>query len=405
MRGRGKEETSARSKQRPRRKNTNVPSSISSGINRACLIKQPFVFHTVALNPMKQLRLILRCVLWMSLFASLTCVQTATTQIVGESPVRQQSSSPPRATASKSQSVAPSVTPSAEAKTGEPASSDLANVETRVQPAVIWVTVFDAKGNLLRTESGFFISADGRFATTARAIEGGVNAVAKTGDGGIHNVSGILVVSKESDLAVLQADVKKVPFLELNKNGNPQVGTNVVVVGSGLAGSDGGARQTRIAAQQPDHLEIAGATPASSTGSPVVNDAGEVVGVVTAVGQQTTARPATALQSLLSRAAADTQARWPAIAETRPTPKSTPKPRVVYAPAPAFPPGVSQAGVSGTGRFRLSFDATGNVTNVQVVKSTGNPYFDQAAIKTLRQWKSAPSQGWAVTVPVTFQTR
>jgi len=44
-------------------------------------------------------------------------------------------------------------------------------------------------------------------------------------------------------------------------------------------------------------------------------------------------------------------------------------------------------------RFHLSFDASGNVTNVQVVKSTGNPYFDQAAIKTLQQWKSAPAKG------------
>jgi TonB family protein len=87
------------------------------------------------------------------------------------------------------------------------------------------------------------------------------------------------------------------------------------------------------------------------------------------------------------------------------TPVPTPKPRLVYAPAPAFPPGVSQAGVSGTGRFRLTFDSEGNVTNVQVVKSTGDPYFDQAAIKTLRQWKSAPGQEWAVTVPVTFRTK
>ena len=87
----------------------------------------------------------------------------------------------------------------------------------------------------MRTESGFFISAEGRFVTTARAIEGGVNAVAKTGDGGIHNVTGILAASKESDLAILQADVKKVPFLELNKNGNLPAGTGVVVVGSALA--------------------------------------------------------------------------------------------------------------------------------------------------------------------------
>jgi TonB family protein len=270
------------------------------------------------------------------------------------------------------------------------------------------VTTFDPKGNLLRTESGFFISPDGRFVTTAHAIEGCVNAVAKTADGGIYNVSGVLTVSKSADLAVLKADVKPqklLRFLDLNKTGELSAGVRVAVVGSALAGNEGSARETTITAQSSDRLEIAGATPVRSIGSPVVNENGEVVGVVTAAGQQTTARPAAALESLLSHVAADTQARWPATAETRATPKPTPKPRIVYAPAPSFPPGVSQSGVSGTGRFHLTFDANGNVTNVQLVRSTGNPYFDQAAIKTFRQWKSAPSQGWSVTVPVAFQTR
>ncbi len=311
----------------------------------------------------------------------------------------------PTTSATQAPASGPSVTPSPEAKPGQTASSDLSKLEKAVQPSVILVTVFDPKGNLLRTQSGFFISADGRFVTTARAIEGGVNAVAKTGDGGIYNVTGIVAASKESDLAVLQADVKRAPFLALHKNGNLSSGPGIVMIGSALAGNDGSAHQTTITAQQADRLEIAGATPASSIGSPVVNEIGEVIGVITVTGQQTTARPATVLGSLLSRVAPDTQARWPATAETSPTPKPTPKPRLVYAPAPAFPPGISQSGLSGTGRFRLVFDANGNVTNVQVVKSTGNPYFDQAAIETLRQWRSAPSQGWAVTVPVTFQTR
>jgi len=268
------------------------------------------------------------------------------------------------------------------------------------------VTVFDPSGNLLRTQSGFFISADGRLVTTAHAIEGGVNAVAKTADGGIYNVSGILAASKALDLAVLQADVKRVTFLEVNMNvGTLSQGAGVIVIGSALAGNEGSARETTIASQQPERLEITGATPQSSIGSPVLNRGGEVVGVVTSAGERTIARPSAALDSLLSRVAVDTQPSWPATAETRATPRPTPKPRLVYAPAPAFPPRAAQPGLSGTGRFRLSFDAQGNVTNVQMIQSTGNRVFDESAINTLRQWKCSPGQGWAVTVPVTFQTR
>lgn len=357
---------------------------------------------------MRKIRLALGYASWMAVFVLLG---HTTSTGVGESLLAQKSqSSPPITTTTKAPMVAPLPTASPQATAGQAPSlsSELANLETKVRPSVIWVTTFDPKGNLLRTENGFLISPDGRFVTTADAIEGAVNAVAKTGDGGIYNVIGILAASKASDLAVLQADVKPrklLRFLDLNKTGELSAGARVAVVGSALAGSEGSAHETTITAQGSDRLEIAGATPASSVGSPVVNENGDVVGIVTSAGEKTVARPVTALDSMLSRVAADSQARWPEVAEARPTPHATPKPRLVYAPAPSFPPGQSLPGQSGTGRFRLTFDPQGNVTNIQIVASTGNPYFDQAAIKTLRQWKSAPSQGWQATVPVTFRTR
>jgi len=362
--------------------------------------------HYVCVTPkFRQFRPTLGCSLCLAFLVTVGCGRKSASQIVGESPTQQSPSAPPITNVNQSATPLPSTSPSPAAEAARTASADLAKLESKVKPCVIWVSVFGPSGNLLRTESGFFISADGRFVTTARTVEGGINAVAKTGDGGIYNVTGILTSSKELDLAVLQADVKRVPFVELKTNANLSVGTGVVVVGSALAANEGSARQMQIATQEADRLEMAGATSPSSVGSPVLDETGAVVGVVTSAWEKTTARSSAALESLLSRVAVDTQARWPAMAETRATPKPTPKPRIVYAPAPAFPPGVSQSGVSGTGRFRLTFDPNGNVTNVQVVKSTGNPYFDQAAIKTLRQWKSAPSQGWQATVPVTFQTR
>ena len=340
-------------------------------------------------------------------FTAIGPARTATSRLFDGPLIAQQPPSTPAA-ATQSQTRAPSASASPEAKAVQSPSSELANTESQVRPSVIWVTAFDAKGNLLRTETGFFISADGRLATTERAVEGGANAVAKTADGGIYNISGILASSKELDIAVLQAEVKPqklLKFLELNRTGELAVGASVLVIGSTLAGNDGSAREMTIAAEHGNDFELQGTTPASAAGSPVVDEAGAVVGVVTSAGDKTIARRSAALASLFSKVTSSTRPRWLASAEGSPTPKPTPKPRLVYAPAPAFPPGVSQGGVSGIGRFRLSFDPNGNVTDVQIVKSTGNPYFDQSAIKTFRQWKSAPGQGGSVTVPVTFQTR
>jgi TonB family protein len=348
---------------------------------------------------------------WLSLLRApgiMVLVTVGTAAIVGQSLLAQQpqtpSPTPPRA---QSPTTAPA-SPSPQSTAAQTPSSELGNLEAKVRPSVIWVTTFDSKGNLLRTESGFFISADGKFVTTAHVVDGGVNAVAKTGDGGIYDVTGVFTVSKSADLAVAKAEIKPqklLRFLELNKTGELSAGSRVAVVGSALAGNEGAARGMTITSRSSDRLEIAGATAASSVGAPVVNENGDVVGVVTSGGEKTIARPVAALDSVLSRVTLETQARWPQIAQASPTPRATPKPRMLYAPAPSFPPGQSLPGQSGTGQYRLTFDPQGNVTNIQIVRSTGNAYFDQSAIKTLRQWKSAPSQGWQATVPVTFRTR
>jgi TonB family protein len=365
-------------------------------INPAC----PRLYCVVMIH----VRFFLPHALWIAAFV----VVVHANHIRGESLLAQQTQATPAITTTTQSPPTAPVSQSPQATPGQTPSSELGNLEAKVRPSVIWVTTFDPKGNLLRTETGFFISADGRFVTTAHAIEGGINAVAKTADGGIYNVTGVLTLSKSADLAVLKAEVKPqklLRFLDLNKTGELSAGAKVAVVGSALAGNEGNARETTITSQSSDRLEIAAATAASSIGSPVVNENGDVIGIVTSAGEKTIARPVAALDSVLSRVTADTQARWPTLAQTSPTPHATPKPRLLYAPAPSFPPGQSLPGQSGTGRFRLTFDPQGNVTNIQIVTSTGNPYFDEAAVKTLRQWKSAPSEGWQATVPVTFKTR
>jgi TonB family protein len=275
---------------------------------------------------------------------------------------------------------------------------------------VILVTVFDSSGKLLRSETGFFISDDGRFVTTAHAVDNGVNAVVKTGDGGIYNVAGILASSTTLDLAILKADVKRVPFLPLSKNAKTEVGARVGVVGSALAGSEGAPRKGAIAAKQPDsqsdRLKIAMPMSASSVGSPVVDQSGDVVGIVTSAGEKTVVTSSGALTSLESQIAADATARWARTSETSPPPRPTPKPRLVYAPQPNFPPEArTHSGISRSGRFRVSFDAHGNARNVQVIQSTGNGLLDQATIGALRLWKSTPGHEWFATVPITFQDR
>src|SRR5262249_33255110 len=198
---------------------------------------------------MIQVWFFMRHALWITVFVS---AGHATTQVLAESLLAQQSQPPPPIfSITQSPNAAP-VSQSPQATPLQTPSSELGNLEAKVRPSVIWVTAFDAKGNLLRTETGFFITADGRFVTTAHAIDGGVNAVAKTGDNGIYNVIGVLTVSKSADLAVLKAEIKPqklLRFLDLNKTGELSLGAKLAVVGSALAGNEGTARETTVTGQ------------------------------------------------------------------------------------------------------------------------------------------------------------
>src|SRR5882762_5496362 len=204
---------------------------------------------------MRLFRLTLECSLCLAVFTTAGCGRKSKGQVVGESPAAQ-SPSPPGVSAPAQSSGSPSPSQALQSQTRERPPLDLSRLENSVRPAVFWITVFDSSGKLLRTQTAFFISGDGRFITTAHAIEDGVNAVAKMADGGIYNVSGIIADSKTLELAVLQADVKRVPFLTVNKTANLKPGTHVGVVGSTLAGTAEAARETTISTQQPEHVEI-----------------------------------------------------------------------------------------------------------------------------------------------------
>ncbi len=258
---------------------------------------------------MRLFRLTLECSLCLAVFATVGCGRKSNDQVVGESPASQSPSPPGVSTPVQSSGSSPSPSQAPQSQTKQRPTLDLSRLENSVRPAVFWITVFDSSGKLLRTETAFFISGDGRFITTAHAIEGGINAVAKTADGGIYNVSGILASSTTLDLAVLQADVKRVPFLTLSKSPNPEMGTRVGVVGSALAGSAEAAHETTISTQQPDSVKIAATLSPGSIGSPVVDAKGEVVGVVISAGEEATVRPSNAVDSLLARIATDAKAQ------------------------------------------------------------------------------------------------
>ncbi len=335
-------------------------------------------------------------------------------------PVSTPSASPSATLAQASATPAPTLAPSV----------NLRKATRKAEPAVILISVFDSSGALLRAGTGFFVARDGRLITNWHVVEGGAHAVAKSSDGKIRNIPGILASSIELDLALLRAETTTgVPFLSLSKASEPPNNTQVAVVGSLLTvHAEPLATETITAPQsspQGERLETSSPIAASASGAPVVDESGDVVGIVASGREpgQTVVRPAAAFEKLLADAKSSSEARWAAAAATGspspssslspiPTAEPSPKPeenrrgKLVYTPAPQFPSGAMFGRrLGGSGRYRVAFDSSGRAIDVQVVKSTGQPVLDQAALEALRRWRAEPGRKWRLIVPMTFRTR
>ena len=155
----------------------------------------------------------------------------------------------------------------------------------RIKPSAVAIETFDQRGEKLSRGSGFFIDAD-RIVTNRHVLEGAFRAEVHSSNGSLFPVKGVLAVDAEGDLAVLKIDPPSPAIrpLPLDKT-SPQEGESVVVIGNplGLEGSvtNGIVSAVRDIPTFGRIIQITAAISAGSSGSPVVNMQGQVIGIAT----------------------------------------------------------------------------------------------------------------------------
>jgi tetratricopeptide (TPR) repeat protein len=155
----------------------------------------------------------------------------------------------------------------------------------RIKPSAVAIETFDSRGEKLSRGSGFFIDTD-RIVTNRHVLEGAFRAEVHSSTGAMFPVKGVLAVDAEGDLAVLKIDAPSpaIRALPLDKT-SPQEGESVVVIGNplGLEGSvtNGIVSAVRDIPTFGRIIQITAAISAGSSGSPVVNMQGQVIGIAT----------------------------------------------------------------------------------------------------------------------------
>ena len=155
----------------------------------------------------------------------------------------------------------------------------------RIKPSAVAIETFDAKNATLSRGSGFFIAND-RIITNRHVIERASRVEVHLMDGKKFPVRGVLAVDGEADLALLKVEVPPgvaapLPIIR----SVPQEGESIVVIGNpfGLegSGSNGIVSAVRESSGYGRIIQITAPISPGSSGSPVVNMFGQVIGVAT----------------------------------------------------------------------------------------------------------------------------
>ena len=142
----------------------------------------------------------------------------------------------------------------------------------------------DANGESISSGSGFFVTR-GMIATNLHVVEGVFKGyVKRVGKDRKYSIAGIVAMDSQQDLAILRVSNVSTPTLPLGNSDAIQIGESVYAVGNPKGYLEGtftegvvsGIREFRTGSRR---IQISAPISKGSSGGPVLNSKGEVIGV------------------------------------------------------------------------------------------------------------------------------
>ena len=164
------------------------------------------------------------------------------------------------------------------------AAANLTDLVKSIQPTVATIVAYDMNHNVANIGTGFFVNKYGHLITNHHVLVGKFGAEIRTADGNSYQIRTIVAENEDTDLIKVSVDIPpdKVRWLQISKE-VPPVAEKVVVVGSPMgleqSVSDGIISSVREIPGLGTFFQMSAPISPGSSGSPVVNMKGKVVGV------------------------------------------------------------------------------------------------------------------------------
>jgi tetratricopeptide (TPR) repeat protein len=156
----------------------------------------------------------------------------------------------------------------------------------KVEPSIVVILVYNREGRILGQGSGFFINKEGDVITNYHVLQEASRAVIRTKDGKEYPIKRVLAEDREGDLIRVSIDISEEvgkPLPVATKL--PDVGERVIVIGTPLGFdqtvSDGIVSAVREIPGFGKIIQLTAPISPGSSGSPVINMEGEVIGIAT----------------------------------------------------------------------------------------------------------------------------
>lgn len=156
----------------------------------------------------------------------------------------------------------------------------------KAESSIVVIVTYGKEGNMLGQGTGFFINPEGDVVTNSHVLEGASRAVVQTTDGKEHALQRVLAEDKEGDLVRVSVEIPKEAVRPLHvREDLPEVGERIIIIGTPLGldktVSDGIVSAVRDVPAFGKIIQVTAPISPGSSGSPVINMQGEVIGVAT----------------------------------------------------------------------------------------------------------------------------
>ena len=155
----------------------------------------------------------------------------------------------------------------------------------RVEPSIVALLTYNREGKFVGQGSGFFVNQEGDVITNYHVLKGASRAEVRMTDGSVYPVNRVIAEDEAGDLIRVSTNVPQNLVRPLRIRASfPEVGERIIVMGTPLGlektVSDGIVSAVREIPEFGKIIQVTAPISPGSSGSPVVNMNGEVIGVV-----------------------------------------------------------------------------------------------------------------------------